>query len=148
MYGRDRAGDRQGHGGVNHRARGFRQLRTLSQLSIGDHVQVYSCGLGLELPDFPEITVTNCAPSLLRRWAPAPRGRLEVRVTHIVPAEIIGSGRGQNTVARVQIFWISSLFDPAVRRRFRLDTLRFPAISSASKAADSRFRSFRRATAI
>ena len=75
------------HGGVNHVLVDF-DSPVLANLSIGDHVQVYSCGLGLELPDFPAITVTNCAPSLLRRWAPAPRrGALEVRVTHMVPAE-------------------------------------------------------------
>jgi Domain of unknown function (DUF4438) len=111
--------------------------RTLAGLGIGDHVQIYSCGLGLELPDFPEITVTNCAPSLLRRWAPSPRGsRLEVRVTHVVPAEIIGSGRGQNTVARAD--FDIELFDPAVRRRFRLDTLRFGDLVCV-EGADSRF---------
>ena len=124
------------HGGVNHVLVDFDD-RTLANLSIGDHVQVYSCGLGLELPDFPEITITNCAPSLLRRWAPTPRGKsLELRVTHMVPAEIIGSGRGQNTVSRAD--FDIELFDPSVRRRFRLDTLRFGDLVCV-EGADSRF---------
>ncbi|HVH78961.1 MAG TPA: DUF4438 domain-containing protein, partial [Stellaceae bacterium] len=124
------------HGGVNHVLVDFDD-RTLANLSIGDQVQVYSCGLGLELADFPDVTVTNCAPSLLRRWAPRPRGGvLEMRVTHRVPAEIIGSGRGQNTVARAD--FDIELFDPTVRRRFHLDTLRFGDLVCVD-GADSRF---------
>ncbi len=124
------------HGGVNHVLVDF-DSRTLARLSIGDHVQIYGCGLGLALPDYPEITLTNCAPSLLRRWNPTPRGSaLEIRVTHIVPAEIIGSGRGQNTVSRAD--FDIELFDPGVRRRYSLDTLRFGDLVCV-EGADSRF---------
>jgi uncharacterized protein DUF4438 len=124
------------HGGVNHVLVDF-DTRTLAKLSIGDQVQVYSCGLGLALPDYPEITLTNCAPSLLRRWNPTPRGgALEVRVTHVVPAEIIGSGRGQNTVSRAD--FDIELFDANVRRRYGLDTLRFGDLICI-EGADSRF---------
>jgi hypothetical protein len=124
------------HGGVNHVLVDF-DSRVLARLSIGDHVQVYSCGLGLALPDYPEITLTNCAPSLLRLWNLRSRGgALEVRVTHIVPAEIIGSGRGQNTVSRAD--FDIELFDPGVRRRFGLDTLRFGDLVCV-EGADSRF---------
>jgi hypothetical protein len=87
-------------------------------------VQIYACGLGLRLPDFPHITLSNCAPSLLRRWAPYPRGRtLEVRVTHVLPAAILGSGYGKNNVWRGDID--IQLFDMPTRRRYNLDTLRF-----------------------
>jgi hypothetical protein len=124
------------HGGVNHILVDF-DTRTLSRLSIGDQVQVYSCGLGLALPDYPEITLTNCAPGLLRRWNPTPRGgALEVRVTHLVPAEIIGSGRGQNTVSRAD--FDIELFDRGVRQRYGLDTLRFGDLVCV-EGADSRF---------
>lgn len=124
------------HGGVNHVLVDF-DTRILARLSIGDQVQVYGCGLGLTLPDYPEITLTNCAPSLLRRWNPTPRGSaLEVRVTHIVPAEIIGSGRGQNTVWRAD--FDIELFDRGVRRRYGLDTLRFGDLVCV-EGADSRF---------
>ena len=79
------------HGGVNHVLVDF-DTSVLSKLSIGDQVQVYSCGLGLALPDYPEITLTNCAPSLLRRWNPTPRGRgLELRATHIVAPKSISA---------------------------------------------------------
>lgn len=124
------------HGGVNHVLIDF-DGAVLAKLAIGDHVQVYSCGLGLALPDYPDITLTNCAPGLLRRWNPTPRGgALEVRVTHVVPAELIGSGRGQNTVSRAD--FDIELFDAGVRRRYGLDTLRFGDLVCV-EGADSRF---------
>jgi hypothetical protein len=124
------------HGGVNHVLIDF-DTRILSRLNIGDRVQVYSCGLGLRLLDHPDITVSNCSPGMLRRWNPTLRGgALEVRVTHMVPAAIIGSGRGQNTVGRAD--FDIELFDARVRDRFGLDTLRFGDLVCV-RDADSRF---------
>lgn len=111
------------HGGVNHVLVDFAPS-ILRRLNIGDQVQIYACGLGLRLPDFPHISVSNCAPGLLRRWAPRPRGRtLEVRVTHMLPAAILGSGYGKNNVWRGDID--IQLFDTPTRRRYNLETLRF-----------------------
>ncbi len=62
------------HGGVNHVLVDF-DNRVLANLNIGDRVQVYSCGLGLQLLDYPDITVSNCSPGLLRRWNPTPTRR-------------------------------------------------------------------------
>jgi hypothetical protein len=124
------------HGGVNHVLVDF-DTRILSNLVIGDRVQVYSCGLGLQLLDHPDITVSNCSPGLLRRWNPTQRGgALEVRVTHVMPAAIIGSGRGQNAVSRAD--FDIELFDARVRHRFGLDTLRFGDLVCV-RDADSRF---------
>jgi Domain of unknown function (DUF4438) len=124
------------HGGVNHVLVDF-EFRTLANLSIGDQVQVYACGLGLQLLDYPDVTVTNCSPGMLRRWHPRARGGvLEVRVTHLLPATIIGSGRGQNTVSRAD--FDIELYDPGIRRRFGLDTLRFGDLVCV-QGADSRF---------
>jgi hypothetical protein len=111
------------HGGVDHLLVDF-DTRTLLRLNIGDRVQVYSCGLGLQMLDFPEIAVTNCAPSLLRRWPLRRDGDvLEVPVTHMLPAAIIGSGLGKNNVWRGDLD--IQLFDGPARRRFGLETLRF-----------------------
>lgn len=124
------------HGGVDHVLVDF-DTRTLCSLNIGDRVQIYSCGLGLQLPDYPDVTVLNCSPGLLRRWNPTPRGRaLEVRVTHLVPAAILGSGLGVNTALRGDVDL--ELFDPAVRRHFGLATLRFGDFVCVG-GADSRF---------
>jgi hypothetical protein len=111
------------HGGVNHVLVDF-DTKILRELNIGDQIQIYACGLGLQLPDYPDIEVTNCAPGLIRRWAPRAAGRgLEVRVTHTLPAAIIGSGLGKNNVWRGDVD--IQLFDGPTRRRYHLETLRF-----------------------
>ena len=124
------------HGGVNHVLVDF-DTRTLCRLDIGDRIQIYACGMGLRLLDFPQIVVTNCAPGLLRRWAPRPVGRaLEVRVTHVLPAAIMGSGMGKNNVWRGDVD--IQLFDPATRRRHGLESLRFGDLVAVTDS-DTRF---------
>jgi hypothetical protein len=61
------------HGGINHVMVDF-PTPVLRQLQIGDRIQVYSCGLGLRLADYPEVAVFNCAPALLRAWGIAEDG--------------------------------------------------------------------------
>lgn len=124
------------HGGVNHVLVDF-DTKILYRMNIGDKIQIYACGLGLRLPDFPRVEVTNCAPGLMRRWAPRPRdGVLEVRVTHVLPAAIIGSGLGKNNVWRGD--FDIQLFDPPTRRRHRLETLRFGDLVAVMDS-DARF---------
>ena len=124
------------HGGVNHLLVDF-DPEVLMCLNIGDRVQIYSCGLGLKLTDFPEVTVTNCAPSLLRRWGIVPRnGVLEVTVTHVLPAAILGSGLGKNTVWRGDVD--IQLFDAATRRRHGLARLRFGDLVAVT-GSDTRY---------
>ncbi len=111
------------HGGVDHVIADF-PTQVLQRLTIGDRMQIYSCGLGLELTDFPDVSVFNCAPELLTRWGIVERsGRLAVPVTHRIPAKIMGSGLGKNTVWRGD--YDIQLFDSEVRRRFHLESLRF-----------------------
>jgi hypothetical protein len=111
------------HGGVDHVLVDF-DTKTLLRLNIGDRVQIYACGLGLQLLDFPRVTVSNCAPGLLRRWGLRARGgTLEVPVSHTLPAAIIGSGLGKNSVWRGD--FDIQLFDAPTRRRCGLESLRF-----------------------
>jgi hypothetical protein len=124
------------HGGVNHLLVDF-DHKALLRLNIGDRVQIYSCGLGLRLKDHPEIAVTNCAPSLLRRWPLRSRGSiLEAPVTHRLPAAIIGSGLGKDSVWRGDVD--IQLFDKSTRRRYGLETLRFGDLV-AIMDSDARF---------
>ncbi len=124
------------HGGVDHVIVDF-PTPVLQRLNIGDRVQIYSCGLGLELLDHPDLTVFNCSPSLLRRWGISERdGRVEIPVTHRFPAGIMGSGLGKNTVWRGD--YDIQLFDPGTRRRYRLHTLRFGDLVAVD-GADTRF---------
>jgi hypothetical protein len=96
----------------------------LRRLRIGDRIQIYAMGLGLRLLEYPAIQVFNCSPALLQAWGIGAVGqRLQVPVTHAVPAHIMGSGLGKNTVWRGD--YDIQLFDAATRHRYRLDSLRF-----------------------
>lgn len=130
------------HGGVDHVIADF-PTRVLRNLNIGDRMQIYSCGLGLQLIDYPDIAVFNCAPELLVRWGVTEsNGRLEIPVTHRIPAGTMGSGLGKNTVWRGD--YDIQLFDPKIVRRFRLASLRFGDMVCIVDA-DTRFgASFRR----
>lgn len=111
------------HGGINHVLVDFPR-RILEALNIGDRIQIYACGLGMRLPLHPDVEVANCSPALLRRWGIRARdGALEVPVTHVFPAALMGSGLGKNTVWRGD--YDIQLFDPELRRRYRLGSLRF-----------------------
>jgi hypothetical protein len=111
------------HGGVNHVLVDF-ATPVLARLRIGDQVQILSHGLGARLLDYPEVEMINCSPRLLWRWGIGERdGRLEVPVTHLVPAAIMGSGLGKSSASRGD--YDIQLADPGIRRRFRLGSLRF-----------------------
>lgn len=124
------------HGGVDHVIADF-PTRILQRLNIGDKMQIYSCGLGLELTDYPDVSVFNCAPQLLIRWGIVERnGQLEIPVTHRIPSKIMGSGLGKNSVWRGD--YDIQLFDPETRKRFRLESLRFGDMVCIMNA-DTRF---------
>jgi hypothetical protein len=111
------------HGGVEHVLVDF-PFRVLKRLNIGDRVQIYSCGLGLRLLDHPQISILNCSPRLIRHWGLRSRfQKLQVPVTHLVPAAIMGSGIGKNNAVRGD--YDIQLFDPGIRRKFGLNSLRF-----------------------
>jgi hypothetical protein len=124
------------HGGIDHVLVDFADP-VLRRLRIGDRIQVYSYGLGLRLPDHPELTVYNCSPRLIRRWGLSSQPhQLGVPVTHVLPAGIMGSGLGQDNPCRGDCD--IQLFDPEARRRYRLDRLRFGDLV-AIRGADSRY---------
>ena len=78
------------HGGIEHVLVDFPQ-ETLEMLVPGDRILVKAYGIGLKLTDFPNIKVLNMDPALLEAWNPKPNGdKLEVAVTHLIPAAIMG----------------------------------------------------------
>lgn len=83
------------HGGIEHVLIDF-EPETLETLAIGDKIQVKAHGCGLGLPGFPGIKVLNLDPKLLNALDlhPLDDDRLAVKVTHKVPAKIMGSGIG------------------------------------------------------
>jgi hypothetical protein len=110
------------HGGIEHVLVDF-QSEVLEKLVLGDRILVKAYGVGLKLLDFPEIKVLNMDPSLLEVWNPQPNGgKLEVPVTHIVPAAIMGSGLGANQVNSGD--YDIQLFDETVVKQYGLGSLR------------------------
>lgn len=124
------------HGGVDYVLLDF-PLEVMRRMKIGDQVQIWAYGMALRLVDYPDIAIWNCSPRLLSRWRPLERdGGLHVRVTHRVPARVMGSGLGRNNVHRGD--YDIQLSDPAMVRRHRLGTLRLGDIV-AIVDADNRF---------
>lgn len=96
-------------------------------LNIGDRMQVRSVGLGMEVRNAEGIFVRNLSPDLLDALTRAgmglnAEGKLVVPVTHIVPAKVMGSGLGRNSVHSGD--YDIQMFDAGVNERYGLDTLR------------------------
>jgi hypothetical protein len=110
------------HGGIEHVLIDF-PSEALEKLVVGDRILVKAFGVGLKLLDFQEIKVLNMDPALLDAWNIEPKGdKLEVPVTHIVPAAIMGSGLGANQVNSGD--YDIQLFDEGVVEQYELESLR------------------------
>lgn len=84
------------HGGIEHVMVDFSQ-EAMEKLVIEDRVQIKAFGVGLKLLDAPDVKVYNTSPEFLNAIDPKiVKGRLEVPVTHEVPAAIMGSGLGRS----------------------------------------------------
>jgi hypothetical protein len=83
------------HGGIEHVLMDFDD-RTLSNLAIGDTIMVKAFGTGLRLEGADGAKVMNLDPGLLAKMSiKAVKGKLEVGVSHVVPAAMMGSGIGK-----------------------------------------------------
>jgi hypothetical protein len=68
----------------------------LEQLLPGDAIRVAACGRGMTVESFPEVACHSLGPELWQAWSPdAVDGRLRVRVTHVLPPEVVGMGSGR-----------------------------------------------------
>ncbi len=110
------------HGGIEHVLVDF-PSEVLENLVPGDRILIKAYGIGLKLMDFPDIKVLNMDPRLLEAWNAKSNGaKLEVPVTHIVPAAIMGSGLGANQVNSGD--YDIQLFDSGVVEQYGLGSLR------------------------
>jgi hypothetical protein len=110
------------HGGIEHILVDF-QPKILERLMLGDKILVKAFGVGFKLSDFPDIKLMNVDPRFVEALAPKrKRDKLEVSVTHLVPAAIMGSGLGQNQTYSGD--YDIQLFDEKVREQYGLDDLR------------------------
>ncbi|MEM0007346.1 MAG: DUF4438 domain-containing protein [Candidatus Bathyarchaeia archaeon] len=130
------------HGGIEHVLVDF-QPETLEKLMLGDKVLVKAFGVGLKLLDFPEIKVMNMDPRFLEALDPKPVGdKLEVPVTHVIPAAIMGSGLGANQTYSGD--YDIQLFDEATRKEYGLDDLRLGDLVAILDADHSYGRIYRK----
>ena len=110
------------HGGIEHVLIDF-QPEILEKLMLGDKILVKALGLGLKLIEFADVKVMNMDPCFLEALAPQPNGeKLEVPVTHMIPAAIMGSGLGANQTQSGD--YDIQLFDKNVIEQYGLDDLR------------------------
>lgn len=112
------------HGGVEHVMVDF-DPKVLEKMVVGDKMQVKSFGTGLRLTDYsPEICAMNIDPDLLLKiQIKEKKEMIEVPVTHLVPAAIMGSGLGSNHAYSGD--YDIQLFDDKITREYNLETLRF-----------------------
>jgi hypothetical protein len=121
------------HGGIDHVLLDF-EPKVLEQLVIGDKIQIKAFGCGLGLADYPGIKLLNMDPALFKALGvkPLKDGRLEVPVTHTLPAKIMGSGIGHSHSQSGD--YDIQLFDKPTVAEYGLATLRlgdFVAIMDA-----------------
>jgi hypothetical protein len=124
------------HGGIEHVLIDF-DPDILDRLVIGDSIQIKAHGCGLQLLDFPTIKVMNLDPRLLETLdlLATKEGRLQVPVTHRVPARVMGSGIGSSHSFSGD--YDIQLFDQPTVTEYGLEDLRlgdFVAIVDADAA--------------
>jgi hypothetical protein len=72
----------------------------LEQVVPGDVLLVHACGRGMRVTDLPEVACHSLGPELWHAWSPELRdGRLVVRVTRVLPPEVMGMGTGRVSAA-------------------------------------------------
>jgi hypothetical protein len=129
------------HGGIEHVLIDF-QPATLEKLMLGDKILFKAYGVGLKLTDFPDIKVMNMDPRFLEALNPKPNGeKLEVPVTHLVPAAIMGSGLGSNQAYSGD--YDIQLFDENVIEQYGLEDLRLGDLVAIIDADNSFGRIYR-----
>lgn len=131
------------HGGVEHVMIDF-PADVLEGLRIGDRVGVRAFGQGLAFPEHPEVAAFNLDPALLDAWKvrAAGDGALEVPVARVVPAAVMGSGLGKDTVVRGD--YDIQMYDDETVREHRLEELRLGDLVAIRDADHRHGRSYRK----
>ena len=130
------------HGGIEHVLIDFAQ-EDLEKMVIEDKVLIKAYGLGLELLDYPGITVRNLDPNLLEKLGTTEEGgQLIVPVAGKIPARLMGSGIGASTTASGD--YDITTTDQDEIKALGIDQLKFGDLV-ALEDADNRFgRSYRK----
>ena len=130
------------HGGIEHVMVDF-QPGTMEKLVIEDKIQIRAYGVGLKLLDLPEVKLFNMDPGFLEAIDPEVKGgKLQVPVTHRVPAAAMGSGLGRSHVASGD--YDITMFCEATCEEYGLGDLRFGDLVAIEDADHSYGRIYRR----
>jgi hypothetical protein len=116
------------HGGSEHVIVDFPR-EAKEKMTYDDKIILYARGQGLKLIDYPDITLFNLDPDLLKKMKIVKSGKksgkkiLEVPVTTLVPAACMGSGVGAPNVATGDYDIMTS--DAETVEKYQLDKIRF-----------------------
>lgn len=116
------------HGGAEHVMVDFPDDRVFEKLAIGDKMRVYAIGVGLKFTNIQGVSAMNMSPHLINVLTKTgmgitEEGKLQIAVTHRIPAKIMGSGLGRSHVYRGD--YDIQLFDEETVKEYNLGTLRF-----------------------
>ncbi|MGQ9680577.1 MAG: DUF4438 domain-containing protein [Candidatus Bathyarchaeia archaeon] len=129
------------HGGIEHVMIDF-PLEVMDKLVVDQKVMIKAYGVGLRLLELPEIQVFNTDPRLLEAMdLKIIGGKLEIPVTHTIPAAIMGSGLGANHVSSGD--YDITLFDDAIVEKYGLNDLRLGDLVAILDADNSYGRIYR-----
>ena len=131
------------HGGVEHVTIDFDEA-TLYKINVDDKILIEGFGQGLKLLDFPEIKAYNLDPSVFHKMPirTAAGKVLEVGVTTVVPAELMGSGLGHNNIGTGDYDIMTH--DPEAVKKYQLDRLAFGDFVAVIDHDNSYGRTFRK----
>ncbi len=120
------------HGGVEHVLIDFAD-KVLNNLNFDDKFLIKTYGQGMILEDYPDIHIENIDPLVLKKWnIREKKGVIEVPVTTIVPAKLMGSGIGSLGTTRGD--YDITTQDPKEVAKYGIDKIRvgdFVAITDA-----------------
>jgi hypothetical protein len=95
----------------------------MEKLTVGDKIMIRSFGVGLKLLDYyPQILAMNIDPGLLNKLNMKAAKNIEVGVSHIIPAKLMGAGLGSNSAHSGD--YDIQIFDAKAIEEYSLDTLR------------------------
>lgn len=129
------------HGGVEHLIIDFPEA-VMERMQLGDAISVRGVGVGLALENAGDVKVFNCDPDLFEKLGVRrDRDGFTVPVARTVPARVMGSGLGRQTVARGD--YDIQCFDDATVREFGLKELRLGDLVAILDADNSFGRIYR-----
>jgi len=130
------------HGGIEHVMVDF-DPETMDKLVIEDKVMIKAYGVGLRIKDLPDVKIFNLDPDFLDAINPKiEEDKLQVPVTHTIPASIMGSGLGRSQVASGD--YDITLFCEETVEEYGLEELRFGDLVAIIDADHSYGRIYRK----